>query len=303
MVDRAWLLNLDADVELAKPVGYTARHRVTQNVQRHLDACVALTLGEAVCGRDTIDRASQVFAWCPTPSARNTLRKLNLSCVRGPELDVLRRANDRAWTVPLGDPTLCRSFVAPTDDWRRLLLEARSPSGTWRLKRRFGFAGRGQYRLSPTLKAGDERWIEDSLKAGGLLREADLPLQEEFSIHGYVDPEELMVGTPVSFSTDPYGSPSVAPRAGIERADWVQALERAATTVAEYLREFGYFGPFGVDAFAWNASGSSVLNPVSDVNARFTLAWSTGMGNLREHALQSYAARSRLADPGAIGST
>jgi hypothetical protein len=292
---RAWLLNLDADLELAKPVGYTARHRVSHYVERHLGACEALTLGEPVCGREAVERASQVFAWCPTPSALRTLSKLRLPGIRGPELDVLRRANDRAWTVELGDPTLCRRFVTHTDDWRQLLLEARSPSGTWRLKRRFGFAGRGQYRLSATLKAGDMRWIEDSLKTGGLLREADLPLQQEFSIHGYVDSEQLVLGTPVSFSTDAFGSPSVAARAGIERADWAQALEHAATQVAECLRGFGYFGPFGVDAFSWEASGRSVLNPISDVNARFTLAWSTGMGKLREHALQRYAARSAQA--------
>ncbi|HEU5073060.1 MAG TPA: hypothetical protein VFU02_02790, partial [Polyangiaceae bacterium] len=78
----------------------------------------------------------------------------------------------------------------------------------------------------------------------------------------------------------------------LDRDELTQSLEQAATTVASYLVRLGYFGPFGVDAFSWCSATGVLLNPVSDVNARFTLAWATGMGALRERALQRYGERS-----------
>ena len=59
----------------------------------------------------------------------------------------------------------------------------------------------------------------------------------------------------------------------------------AARTAAESLRSIGYFGPFGIDAFVFRSERGEHLNPLSDLNARFTLGWSTGMGEKREEAL------------------
>lgn len=289
MTSRAWFLNLDADVELGHLHGYTAGRQTRDQVGRHLAACAALTLGDPVCGQRAIEPELPVFCWCPTPSALTAIDGAGLVAVRGPELDALRRANDRAWTVALADPSLGRRFVTLADDWQRLLVEERPATGAWRLKRRFGFAGRGQRRLRAAPSADDLRWIAASLRQGGLLCEAELPVVEEFSIHGYVDPGELLVGSPVRFSTDAFGAPAGHAALALGRGDLASSLEQAATRVASHLVRLGYFGPFGVDAFRWRSAAGSVLNPVSDVNARFTLAWSTGMGKLRERALHRHA--------------
>lgn len=292
MAGRAWLLNLDADVELGQLHGYTPRRQVERQVERHLVYCEALTLGEPVYGRDCFDPGLPVFCWCPTPSALDTLDKRGLVAVRGPGSDALRCANDRAWTVEFADPQLGRCFISSLDDWRRLLLEERSPTGSWRLKRRFGFAGRGQRRLRAEPSADDLRWVAASLGAGGLLREVELSVHEEFSIHGYVDPGELLLGSVVRFTTDAFGAPTGQGAIVLGRQDLARSLEQAATTVASHLVRLGYFGPFGLDAFSWRSARGTALNPVSDVNARFTLAWATGMGKLRERALQRYGERS-----------
>ena len=285
-------MNLDADVELEHPDGYNRGRQIVQQIAGHLEACGALTLGEPVCGQDPIAAECPVFCWCPTPSALAAVKRSGLDAVRGPEVDALRRANDRAWTGELAESNIGRRFISPADDWRRLLLDERSATGVWRLKRRFGFAGRGQRRLRAAVSADDLRWVAASLAQGGLLREAELPIHEEYSIHGYVDAQELLLGWPVRFSTDAFGAPEGHAALALQRGDLAQALARAATTVASRLDERGYFGPFGVDAFSWLREHDLVLNPVSDVNARFTLAWSTGMGKLRERALQLYLERS-----------
>jgi len=286
---RAWFLNLDADAELGHSHAYTPGRQIRRQIEQHLPACAALTLGEPVCGQDPIDPELPVYCWCPTPNALGRLARLGLRAIVGPDVDALRRANDRAWTVDFAEPRLARCLVTIADDWGRLLLEAHSPTGTWRLKRRFGFAGRGHRRLRAVPSADDLRWVDASLGQGGLLREAELPIHDEFSIHGYVDSSELLLGTPVSFSSDAFGAP--AGHSSWVGSDWARELSGAATRVASRLLEYGYFGPFGVDAFSWRSEAGVVLNPVSDVNARFTLAWSTGMGHLRERALQCYLAR------------
>ncbi|HEY6724398.1 MAG TPA: hypothetical protein VI197_10205 [Polyangiaceae bacterium] len=297
MADQAWFLNLDAEVELGLLHGYTAGHRTQDQVARHLAACAALTLGDPIYGRDVVERQLPVFCWCPTPSAIGTLDGAGLRATRGPDLGVLRRANDRAWTVAFADPAIGRRFVTAADDWRRLLLDQRPATGAWRLKRRFGFAGRGQRRLRAAPSADDLNWIAASLRQGGLLCEAELPVFEEFSIHGYVDPGELLLGSPVSFSTDAFGAPAGHAAPALGCGDLALVLADAATRVASHLVGLGYFGPFGVDAFRWRSKQGLLLNPVSDVNARFTLAWSTGMGQLRERALQRHAAWSAEVSP------
>lgn len=290
MDGRAWFLNLDADTELGHLHAYTAAQRTRDQVGSHVAACAALTLDDPVCGRDVVAPELPVFCWCPTPNARAALDAAGLMAVHGPEVDALRRANDRAWTVALADPALGRRFVTLADDWQRLLFEERPASGAWRLKRRFGFAGRGQRRLRADPSADDLNWIAASLRQGGLLREAELPVSEEFSIHGYVDPTELLVGSPVRFSTDAFGAPAEHAALALGCGDLASALHRAANDVAAHLVRLGYFGPFGVDAFRWRSEHGLMLNAVSDVNARFTLAWSTGMAELRERALQRHAA-------------
>ena len=51
---------------------------------------------------------------------------------------------------------------------------------------------------------------------------------------------------------------------------------------------------FAFDALTGRLEGEPIFQPLSDLNARFTLGWSTGMGALRERAL----GRFERTDPG-----
>ena len=43
------------------------------------------------------------------------------------------------------------------------------------------------------------------------------------------------------------------------------------------LREAGYFGPFGIDAFRWlDVNGARRWNPRGEINARYSMGFSIG---------------------------
>lgn len=284
MIEPAWLLNLDAEHELASDGRYTPKQHMLRTMQRQLGACTLLTQGEPVYNRQALDTRS-VFSWCPTPSALRELQQARLSAVAGPRLDILRRANHRQLSEQFAAPELERRYLSREDDWQQLLFGSASHTGAWRLKRGFGMAGRGQRRLPREPSADDLRWVEDSMRLGGLLREVELPIEQEFSTHGFVGGQTILLGQPVRFESDRFGVPGQFRLADAPAALTSQLLQ-AAETVALALRAIDYFGPFGVDAFTW---GDGRVNAVSDINARFTLAWSMGMGQGRAAALERYA--------------
>jgi hypothetical protein len=44
----------------------------------------------------------------------------------------------------------------------------------------------------------------------------------------------------------------------------------------------GYYGPFGIDAFRWrDQNGKQQWNPRCEINARYSMGWSIGMGQSR----------------------
>jgi hypothetical protein len=60
-----------------------------------------------------------------------------------------------------------------------------------------------------------------------------------------------------------------------------EALLEAAHGAAAALAAAGYFGPFGVDAYRYAAAGVMAYNPRSEINARYSMGWAVGMGDLR----------------------
>jgi hypothetical protein len=51
--------------------------------------------------------------------------------------------------------------------------------------------------------------------------------------------------------------------------------------VAVALFMAGYHGPFGIDAFAWqDAQGTRRFQPLSEINARFSMGFGFGMEGL-----------------------
>src|SRR5690606_31465529 len=135
MLRPAWFLNLDAELELATIGRYTQKHQVTAQLSAHLVDCDNLTAGEPVHGRDPLNPEYSVFCWSPTPGAILRLQEQGLHAVKGPDIEVLRRANHRGWTERFAPAALERRFVSERDDWRGLLLHTSAPTGVWRLKR------------------------------------------------------------------------------------------------------------------------------------------------------------------------
>jgi len=164
----------------------------------------------------------------------------------------------------------------------------------WHLERAYGFAGKGARRLTGPPTADDMRWLRDSLTRGGILVEPWVPIVRELSLHGFVGATSVVLGEPCALVCNEFGAPSsvtvLRREPGTSTTEHVvPRLRDVARTAAESLRSIGYFGPFGIDAFVFRGERGEHLNPLSDLNARFTLGWSTGMGERREAALAAAA--------------
>ena len=309
--NRAWLLNLDADRELATVGHYTPPVSIQRQVHAQAEHTESLRQGEELLpygptnggpseGVKKTDHPTDgrpVFAWCPTHRA---ISWGGPNVIRGPQLSVLREANHRQFLSRIPHHTLGGVYLTGPDAIAGLLADL--GTNKLRLKRAFGFAGKGQRSIGQLPSADAQRWITDSVKRLGLWCEAAVDITHEYSIHGYVDEEELWVGSSCVAVTDAYGAPAsfdLRERMNAPMSDTEQQQQlNAAHDVAAALRSVGYFGPFGVDSFAFNADGQRVYCAASDVNARFTLAWSLGMGALRERALGRYQRRATRSPEG-----
>jgi hypothetical protein len=58
-------------------------------------------------------------------------------------------------------------------------------------------------------------------------------------------------------------------------------MSEEAERVAAALIAEKYFGPFGVDAFTYEASGRDALQPRSEINARYTMGFAAPRANIR----------------------
>jgi hypothetical protein len=313
-VKRLWVLNLDAERELALPNGYTRPRAMAEQIQEQSGSTRDLVRDEAVLALDATNAPeganaeTAVVTWCPTPSALALVRRVGLTVPPAPPLDVLRLANHRRFQHEvarrIGDGASFfghTAFVEPGADLEtqvRSLAERLSnppPLGAgWHLERAYGFAGKGARRLTGPPNTDDVRWLRDSLTRGGILVEPLVPIVRELSLHGFVGATSAVLGEPCALVCNEFGAPSSVTVLRHEPGTFttehvVPRLREAARTAAESLRSIGYFGPFGIDAFVFRGERGEYLNPLSDLNARFTLGWSTGMGERREAALLSVA--------------
>ncbi len=281
----AWLLNLDADLEYARGDSY---HR-SPAMRRRIKAWSRRILGLPAKG-DTLlplegpwvsepgaalsrPEFRRILCWSPTPSALTQLRTLGLIPPKAPSLAVLRRVNAKEWVSPLGLGLAGGRLLGAMAEAQAVLARP-SPSGAWRLKERFGFAGRGQRTVTGSLEPGDFRWIEARIaEDGGLWVEPEALVLDAFALHGWVSPEgALRLGRLVRQRIGPRGCWEGAELAlGPE-----DEMRNAASLVAERLREEGYFGPFGIDGIAWKMGALEGFTPVLECNARLTMAFGLG---------------------------
>ena len=279
---RLWVLNLDAEHELARPKGYTPSAASERHVALHAPRATGLLRpGDQWLAPDGPTRlpGARGVAWCPTPSALRRLRRAGATPLPSPPLSVLRAVNDRAFCAGLGQ-------TLPGADFARSLadVDARvSTGGPWLLKRAFGVAGRGQRPVGPAPLSDAERaWVQASFRIGGLQVEPRVRILAEMVLHGEVHEDgSIRIGLPCRQICDARGAwQDTRPLdPGDLEGDARSAIVREGEHVGAALREAGYFGPFGVDSYVYRHGNNVHVNPRSEINARYTMGWHIGLGH------------------------
>ena len=267
----AWVLNLDADLELARGTpGYTPSRAVLAAMKPHA-ARLAATLLEpddvVVVGaaRGLVGRA-----FCPTPRAVALLERAGARMEPHPSFAVLRLVNGRGFSAALGQTLPGARFCTSLDEIAATLATPPPIGRGWRAKRAFGMAGRGQRRIDAPTEA-DHAFFASALAEGGLQLEPEVKILRELGQHGMLASDgRLALGTTVLQTCDASGQWLASTPAPDEEHAAVLADE--ARRVARALHEAGYFGPFGIDAIV-HADG---LNPRSEINARYSMGFAAG---------------------------
>lgn len=276
----AWVLNLDAELELAN-VSHQASSRLSEQLQR-FGADSQRLLGP----RDVLlPTGSPILetpgawlgrAWCPTPRALARLAAAGVTPEAHPTLEVLQRVNHRRFAFELGGGLPTQAYCGSLAE-----LEAHLDyvAGPWLLKRPFGFAGRGQLRVYRELDAVQRNWVDASLRVDGLIIEPLIEPQLEVSAHGFIDTQaRVEFGFPCVQTVSDRGV-----FRGIRRAAAGELSERELTLLrqtqeraAAALIHAGYFGPFGVDAYRYRSERLSGFCALSEINARYSMGFVTG---------------------------
>ena len=288
----AWVLNLDADAELAALAsgaagargGYTPTRTVQEAMRTYVPKLAASLLDpnvDVLVDEDSpplVARGLVGRAFCPTPRALRLLRRAGAEPEPHPALEALLLANSRAFASSLGTTLPGASFVTSEDEARALLGTAPPPAlaVTWRVKRNFGMAGRGQRIVTGRAPTEPElAFVRAGLAEGGVQIEPNVTLVAEFAIHGFLAPEgALALGPVVKQRCDARGA-----WVSTERVEPGEApdLVSEAKRVARALNTAHYFGPFGVDAYTYRLLGqdTTALQPRSEVNARYTMGFAS----------------------------
>lgn len=286
----AWILNLDADLELASTHDYAPRLRVLAAMQPHVDHVRRALLAPCDVDVECTDVGAECTefvgrAFCLTPSAVARLRERGIEAEPHPSIDVLRRVNSRAFSAALGQTLPDGSFVVDEDAARAILRREPVVGRAWRVKRCFGMAGRGQRILSPGEgKPADLAFARAWFAEGGAQIEPHVAIERELGIHGKVCAEGVVrLGAIVTQRCDAAGAWIATERvvdiaSDAEREHSVRIAEEGAR-VGVALWNAGYVGPFGVDAFTYrDHAGALCLQPRSEINARYSMGFAVGFG-------------------------
>ena len=269
-----WVLNLDADLELAVGKGYAPSRGVLAAMEPHR-ARLAATLvreGERVLAPGERISGASGRAFCPTPRAVARMRGAGLEPEPHPSFEVLRRVNGRAFSAELGQTLEGARFVTAVDDALRVLASAPPIGRQWRAKRAFGMAGRGQRPIAPgAVSDADLAYLRASIeREGGIQLEPEVEIARELAMHAMLAADGgLRVGRLVEQRCDPTGQ-WLESRALEDRHE---ALAVEMEHVGGALHAAGYFGPFGIDAFEYVAGDDVLLNVRSEINARYSMGF------------------------------
>ena len=275
----AWVLNLDADVELETRGAYTPSRALERAAKRYASSLARTLLGpdDVIVGEGDA-RGLPGRAFCPTRRARALLEAAGAVPEPHPAHDVLRRVNGRAFSASLGQ-TIGGIFMETLDAALEVLARPPPNASRWRVKRAFGMAGRGQRVVSPGDLDDADRSFLLAAVCNGVQIEPDLTITRELALHGLLGVDgSLRVGRVVGQLCDARGQWLATRHVELD-APITEALEREVRRVAVALRGAMYFGPFGIDAFEYRtADGSLALQPRSEINARYSMGFGVGFG-------------------------
>lgn len=289
----AWVLNLDADLELAPrgdpgPQSYTPKQSV-----RDAMASFVPVLARALLGPEDVlvDESSAPLlargltgrAFCPTPRALAILRRAGAEPEPAPSVEVLRRVNSRAFASSLGVTLPGGAFVTSLVE-ARIQLESAPPLGeAWRVKRAFGMTGRGQRVVAAKLPSeADLAFVRAGMVEGGVQIEPNVAIAREYAIHGMLAEDgSCRLGAIVEQRCDARGAwLSTAPLSALtdEDSEMSARLLEEAKRVAAALAQAGYFGPFGIDAYSYRGPMNAIhLQLRSEINARYSMGFAVGL--------------------------
>jgi hypothetical protein len=285
---RAWVLNLDADLELGSAVGYSPSLRTRKAMESHADWLEASLLAEGDVRVDETStpgsaRGRSGWAFCPTTRAIAILRRVGAEPEPHPTMNVLRKVNSRAFASSLGVTLPDAAFVTDGEGAYRMLQQEPRLSNRWRVKPAFGMSGRNHRIILPSkLSLSDRAFVDAGLARGGIQIEPNVPIENEYAMHGLLsDQGEVELGRLVRQRCDARGAWLSTEPAGLDHDNLRrvnQALEEEAMRVAQALHSAGYFGPFGIDAFTYREhDGGICLQPRSEINARYSMGYAVGM--------------------------
>lgn len=281
----AWVLNLDAELELAAGSRYAPKAAIRAMVAHRAKplASSLLSPGDLVVDESSAPGVAEGLvgrAFCPTPRAIATLVRAGAVPAPHPPVEVLREVNGRGFAARLGQTLPGGVFVGELGEALAALASPPTIAKQWRAKRAFGMAGRGQRRIAPgAVSDADRAFLRSTLIAdGGIQIEPDVAIVRELAIHGVLDEGgSLRLGRVVSQVCDEHGQWLATSLANDIDAETRRALVKEAHVVASALSHAGYFGPFGVDAFIYrDLAGAERLQPRSEINARYSMGFSVG---------------------------
>lgn len=289
---RVWLLNLDAEHELEAARAYAPTKELAAIVARESRRLVGTLVrpGDLLLGPEELSDEQRArlaglegVAWSPTPRALARLRAAGLALAPTPNVAVLRAVNARPFAAAVRAPLAGASFakdVASTLD-EVLALVARPATLGWLVRRTFGAAGRGRRRLhAGSPNAAERAWLIASLRLGPLVVEPWVEVTREYTRSAWLTPSgDVVISAPCFQETTASGAWMRTERAelALVRRDDDARLEGAVAAAGAALHAAGYFGPFGIDAYRHKSEHGEVLNPLSEINARFTMDWTVAM--------------------------
>lgn len=270
-----WVLNFDADLELDDPAYQRSRAVDARFLELSARVSDLTREGPPGCG----------YAFCPTPSALRKLAAMGATHALCPSLQILQKANHRSFCHSLPDRLPSSALATSVDDITRAIRNPNAESG-WFLRRPFGFAGRGRKRIAHDLSSDIVAWLDATFRKGECIEV--VPIVErvlDVSQHAFLTRSgTLTAGELTVQQCDAHGAWLSTRRCDAGEVDiaTVRAMRATLDLVGERLHALGYFGPFGIDGFLWRSTdGDVALHACSDVNARYSMGWSVGMGDVR----------------------